>query len=121
MIPKFRFYNFKLNKIYEVVSIDYLNEQVDCILPEMNGDIFNWDWNVGALLQSSGIEDIHGNEFYDKDIARDVDSEELGVIEYSSGSFVIKFLGGDSVSLYDVQEIFEVISNQFEHPHLLEE
>ncbi|WP_053464871.1 YopX family protein, partial [Staphylococcus carnosus] len=58
------------------------------------------------LIQSSGLKDLHDNEFFDKDIARDIDSEELGLVEYVNGAFVMKFTGGDSADLYDVKDNF---------------
>ncbi|MCD8770805.1 YopX family protein [Mammaliicoccus sciuri] len=121
MITKYKFYNIKLNKIYEVVDIDFLNEQVECILPEMNDDIANWDFNVGALMQSSRLTDYHYSEYFEGDIARDVTSEEIGVVEYVEGAFVMRFAGGDSVDLSDVKDEFEIIGNQFEDRYLLEE
>lgn len=64
---------------------------------------------------------MHEVEFFDKDIAKDIDSEELGLVEYVNGAFVMKFAGGDGVDLYDVKDNFEIIGNQFKHPNLLEE
>ncbi|WFG33968.1 hypothetical protein F10086_46 [Staphylococcus phage vB_SauM_JDF86] len=73
------------------------------------------------LSQSTGLKDVHEVEFFDKDIARDIDSEELGLVEYVNGAFVMKFVGGDGADLYDVKDNFEIIGNQFEHSNLLEE
>ena len=121
MIPKFRFYNIKLNKIYEVAGIDFFNEQVDCLLPELNNDISFWDFNVGILMQSSGLTDYYYSEYFEGDIARDVTSEEIGVVEYVEGAFVMRFAGGDSVHLSDVKDEFEIVGNKFEDGYLLEE
>ncbi|WP_366516820.1 YopX family protein [Staphylococcus carnosus] len=72
-------------------------------------------------MQSAGLKDLHDNEFFDKDVARDIDSEELGLVEYVNGAFVMKFAGGDGADLYDVKDNFEIIGNLFEHPHLIKE
>ncbi|MDW3946619.1 YopX family protein [Staphylococcus saprophyticus] len=73
------------------------------------------------IMQSTGLKDVHDNEFFDKDIARDIDSEELGLVEYFNGAFVMKFASGDGADLYDVKDNFEIIGNQYQRPHLLKE
>ncbi|ASN72428.1 hypothetical protein 7S15_28 [uncultured Caudovirales phage] len=134
MIAKYRFYNIKLNKIYEVVSIDWLNEQVDCILPEMNEDISNWDWNVGVLMQYTGLKDKNGVEIYEGDI---IDKgyhnfsikNRVGYVEFSQGGDSDGWAHGDWLgwitnnydSLLDVHEHCTVLGNKYEHPYLLEE
>lgn len=73
------------------------------------------------IMQSTGLSDVHEVEFFDKDIARDIDSEELGLVEYVDGAFVMKFSSGDGADLYDVKDNFEIIGNKFENRELLEE
>lgn len=134
MVNKYRFYNIKLNKIYEVVSIDWLNEQVDCILPQMNGDIFNWDWNVGVLMQSTGLKDKNGIEIFESDIIdkgyHNLSIENrIGCVEFNQGGDSDGWAHGDwlgwitnnSDSLLDVHEHCTVLGNKFENPELLEE
>lgn len=126
MIPKFRFYNIKLNKIYEVVGIDFLNEQVECILPEMNEDIPNWDFNVGALMQSTGLFDKNGTEIYEGDILHHK-VQGTGVVFYpyrdTMASFGIRNVNTNfGRNLQDTAKAgYEVIGNKFEHPDLLGE
>lgn len=97
-------------------------ETIEGIEYEMphEGIVYN-DISYFELLQSTGLKDVHDFEFFDKDIARDIDSEELGLVEYVNGAFVMKFAGGDGADLYDVKDNFEIIGNRYEHPHLLKE
>lgn len=122
MVPKFRVWETDRKAMYytdENLVVCFSDNGVDVIDHTTFGsscmDIENYE-----ILQSTGLKDYHENEFYDKDIARDVDSEELGIVEYFKGGFVMKFNGGDRVDLYDVKDNFEVIGNKYEHPHLLE-
>ncbi|POA05250.1 hypothetical protein I6J04_03300 [Staphylococcus carnosus] len=87
---------------------------------ELQHSVYN-DISYYELIQSAGLKDLHDNEFFDKDVARDIDSEELGLVEYVNGAFVMKFAGGDGADLYDVKDNFEIIGNLFEHPHLIKE
>lgn len=116
-MPKFRFYHLKLNKIYEVVSIDYLNEQVDCILPEMNGDISNWDWNVGVLMQSTRLKDKHGVEIYEGDILKGpMDFGPAGFVE-SVAPVSYHKINGYQLH-YFLLEHTEVIGNVYEDKNI---
>ncbi|ARM68360.1 hypothetical protein PP279_gp28 [Staphylococcus virus IME1354_01] len=74
------------------------------------------------LLQSTGLKDKHGVEIYDKDIVRDSYGDIL-LIEWLDGSFVLTdfFSGGYDHCSIDDSEAYEIVGNQFEHPHLLEE
>lgn len=73
------------------------------------------------LMHSSGLTDYHYSEYFEGDIARDVTSEEIGVVEYVEGAFVMRFAGGDSVDLSDVKDEFEIVGNKFEDGYLLGE
>lgn len=129
MIPKFRAWD-KVEKEWLSIrtigfdddgSVWYLqawDDNENDIDPPYFEDDLGVKWE---LLQSTGLKDVHDFEFFDKDIARDIDSEELGLVEYVDGGFVMKFAGGDGADLYDVKDNFEIIGNQYQHPHLLKE
>lgn len=116
---KFRAYLKKHERIVDAVEIDYRCNCIIWIDEHKYTEIEDFEDII--LLQSTGLKDVHEVEFFDKDIAKDIDSEELGLVEYVNGAFVMKFAGGDGVDLYDVKDNFEIIGNQFKHPNLLEE
>lgn len=136
MIPKFRFYNIKLNKIYEVVGIDFFNEQVDCLLPELNNDISFWDFNVGILMQSTGLFDKNGTEIFEGDVVK-IDNHPLQVHKAPfsgisiginiNGNYVVEYSTEDMayfIGNWKTREVIrhsEVIGNKFENPELLRE
>lgn len=129
MMPKFKAYDLTENEWINIRTLG-LND---------NGGLWYmqaWDENendidppyfeddlgkIWALMQSSGLTDYHYSEYFEGDIARDVTSEEIGVVEYVEGKFVMRFDGGDSVDLSDVKDEFEIIGNKFEDGYLLEE
>ncbi|WP_353422760.1 YopX family protein [Staphylococcus xylosus] len=118
MKPKFRAWDKEEKRMWNVETLFIEDEWVRA----NDGSIYGEHKDIVRsflLLQSTGLKDVHEVEFFDKDIARDIDSGELGVVEYINGSFVMKFVGGDGVDLYDVKDNFEIIGNKFEHPHLL--
>lgn len=74
------------------------------------------------ILQSTGLKDAHGTEIYEKDIVRDSYGDVL-LIEWLDGGFVLTDFFSSGYDHYEIDDIdsHEVIGNQFEHPHLLEE
>lgn len=126
MIPKFRFYHSKLNCVFEVVSISFLSEKVECIVSEVDNYLNTWRWSYGELLQSTGLKDKNGVEIFEGDILHH-NVQGTGVVYYpfrdnmaSFGTRSIK--NGLGTTLRDTEKSgYEIIGNKYEHPHLLEE
>lgn len=116
MIPNVRAWD-KVNKemIEDVTSIHFKAEMI------VTRNLCFYPFKDIELLQSTGLTDYYYSEYFEGDIARDVTSEEIGVVEYIEGAFVMRFAGGDSVDLSDVKDEFGIIGNKFEDEYLLEE
>lgn len=71
------------------------------------------------LMQSTGLKDNDGIEFYEKDIVRNIDSEELGVVEYDEGQFRVSY-NDVSEQLWEIDKDLQIIGNIYENPELLE-
>ena len=118
---KFRAWDKRTKLMNDVTVIDFENEEV-----------YYKHWRYGhseaiafsdiELLQSTGLKDAHGTEIYEKDIVRD-SYGDVFLIEWLDGGFVLTdfFSGGYDHCEIDDLESYEVIGNQFQHPHLLEE
>ncbi|WP_239748346.1 YopX family protein [Mammaliicoccus sp. A-M2] len=114
----------KVNKeMLKVVSINFEEKFIRGLSEiESNLDIeSSYNFDDVELLQSAGLTDYHYDEYFEGDIALDVTSEEIGVVEYIEGAFVMRFAGGDSVDLSDVKDEFEIVGNKFEDEYLLGE
>ena len=117
MIPKFKVMEYTDRNLVVCFShigvdvVDHTNFTTSCIAME--------DYE---LMQSTGLKDAHGTEIYEKDIVRD-SYGDVFLIEWLDGSFVLTdfFSGGYDHCDIDDSEAYEIIGNQFEHPHLLEE
>ena len=98
-------------------------ETIEGIEYEMphEGIVYN-DISYFELMQSTGLKDKNGVEIYDKDIVRDSYGDIL-LIEWLDDGFVLTdfFSGGYDHCNIDDSELYEVIGNKYEHPHLLEE
>ena len=125
MIPKFRAWDKRecefvpyLRNI--VLKHDGTIEGIEYEMPH-EGIVYN-DISYFELMQSTGLKDKNGMEIYDKDIVRDSYGDIL-LIEWLDDGFVLTdfFSGGYDHCNIDDSELYEVIGNKYEHPHLLEE
>ena len=125
MIPKFRAWDKRecefvpyLRNI--VLKHDGTIEGIEYEMPH-EGIVYN-DISYFELMQSTGLKDKNGAEIYDKDIVRDSYGDIL-LIEWLDDGFVLTdfFGGGYDHCNIDDSELYEVIGNKYEHPHLLEE
>lgn len=121
MIPKFRIWDKTNKEILEWEKLD-LNKERDedeITIFEPTGQfahpIFFYD-----AMQSTGLKDNDGIEFYEKDIVRDIDSEELGVVEYDEGQFRVSY-NDVSEQLWEIDKDLQIIGNIYENPELLED
>ena len=128
MIPKFRAWDKKLKKMFEVSFIDF-----DTKLIGLNIDleIIIFDFEDIILMQSTGLVDKNGKEIFEGDvIAIEVDDTETPInarISQNSKIGVLMFHvfeDNEDVPMVELLEdnsvAFEIIGNVYENPELLE-
>lgn len=119
---KFRAWDKVTRIMNEVTRIDFEHERV-----------FYYHWKYGfsngirlgsvELLQSTGLKDKNGVEIFEGDVVKTKYGEHgrhIGVVKYGGAKFY-----SNGVKQYlswheDLNGLFEIIGNKFEHPHLLE-
>ena len=122
MIPKFRFYSKRMNKIGIVISLKPLRKRVYVEWDDTLSGTEDIDDN-GVLMQSTGLFDKNGKEIYEGDIvyAYSEGARLIGAIEYFDNAYCIKTKNGVYNSLWTNAEYYEIVGNVFENPELLEE
>lgn len=118
MIPKLRAWDKELKMMCDVLKIDFGNRTL-FYRHWLYGVSREIDLSEVIVMQSTGLKDNDGIEFYEKDIVRNIDSEELGVVEYDEGQFRVSY-NGVSEQLWEIDKDLQIIGNIYENPELLE-
>ena len=122
MIPKFRFYSKRMNKIGIVISLKPLRRRVYVEWDDTLSGTEDIDDN-GVLMQSTGLFDKNGKEIFDGDIvyAYSEGARLIGAIEYFDNAYCIKTKNGVYNSLWTNAEYYEIVGNVFENQEWVEE
>lgn len=117
---KFRAYLKGTGIIVDVQEINYKYKEI----AYENGKYTEVaDFKDIILLQSTGLKDKHGVEVFEGDVVKTKYGEHgrhIGVVKYGSAKFY-----SEGVKQYlswheDLNGLFEIIGNKFEHKELLE-
>ena len=121
MIPKFRYWSNALQKVADVIAINFIKNEVT-ILPESTGYIV--PLNEEYLMQSTGLFDKNGTEIFEGDIIKmrfPMDRRFIGrfkVIKDPVGpriGLLDESLTTEVYGLYNyMPDYYEVVGNVFE-------
>lgn len=123
MIPKFRAWSKKFERMYDVTIIDFENGDVG--LKDEYGGVAIGDIKQLILMQSTGMFDKNGVEIFGGDIVlttRLIDytyKDFKGVVKMLEGCWLID-TGTDAVYLWSEIEENEVVGNIYQNSELLE-
>ena len=120
MIPKFRFYSKRMNKIGIVISLKPLRKRVYVEWDDTLSGTEDIDDN-GVLMQSTGLFDKNGKEIFEGDVVSfsidngwDYVVSKNGLIIYSDGCYQILENGIKYRINQCLEEDIEVIGNMYE-------
>lgn len=127
---KFRAWDKYENKMRQVSTIDFTNEDLWLIVE--NNRIMSANLFEVELMRYTGIKDKNGVEVYEGDIIKYSSNvinkfyavnEILREVEFKYGMYGIKgFEGGTHIPFGNILKCqYEVIGNIYENPNLLEE
>ena len=124
MIPKFRFYSKRMNKIGIVISLHPLRKRVYVEWDDVLSGTENIDDN-GVLMQSTGLFDKNSKEIFEGDIVRFHTPQltTIGVVEFAKNEGCFKVcddFGGHYVTMFHTR-YFEVIGNIYQNKELVKE
>ncbi|MFS5167843.1 YopX family protein [Streptococcus agalactiae] len=121
MIPKFRAWSKKFERMYEVTLIDYENGDVG--LKDDHGGVAIGDVKQLILMQSTGMFDKNGVEIFEGDIVkikRLIGSRFLVERHKKTTQFILRANFWMEYFGTFGQDELEVVGNIYENPELLE-
>ena len=117
MILKFRAWDKNTNDMVDVKTIDLEKDgSIGCIV-DYNG--INLDVSECVLMQSTGLKDKNGVEFFEGDIGWDDHQEVHGQVIFENGAFKYEW-ENISEDLFEATDDIEIVGNIHENPELLE-
>ena len=131
MIPKFRAFIKKENKIRNATTIDFTLKIIECL----NG-VLEYEFEYVVLMQSTGLKDKNGVEIFEGDVVKVTDGES----EEDSYVSAVRNYSNEGYPAFDIEypptyhydsnvlsaimcngfETIEVIGNLWDNPELLE-
>ena len=122
---------FKIDgQIYEVLSIDFVNEEVS-LWDEETSEGFEASFGDVELLQYTGLNDEKEVEIYEGYIVKyfaiaptsNPKDGDMGVVEFRNGAFKIRLLGANYTFLFPnrnikgISGLWTVVGNIYENPN----
>ena len=128
MIPKFRAWDKKKERMIEWIDLDFSKDNGEDFIIVFEPTGIVRDAIISPiLLQSTGLFDRNGKEIYEGDIVKHdpvpnpfISNAYFEIIQARSGEWRMDNYRGGQVLAYGNHEV-EVVGNKFEHQHLLEE
>lgn len=122
MIPKFRAWDKRSKEMWKVSTLHIEDEYVDLFKKNIYENPLNDPWAKFGdviLMQSTGVKDKNGVEFFEGDIGWDAHLEVHGQVIFENGAFKYEW---DNISedLFEVTDDIEIVGNIHENPELLE-
>lgn len=124
---KFRCFNRKTKKMYEVDSL-HLDSENEWVWVHYYNPIYDKDLKIQIehpkciLMQSTGLKDKNGKLIYEGDILQQPQFPHKVVCEwYKDGFWLNGFMNGAKRELRNMHNWYEVIGNIYENADLLED
>ncbi|WP_436895138.1 YopX family protein [Mammaliicoccus sciuri] len=120
MIPNFRAYLIKHEKIVDVREINYNLLEIGWRDDDFHDTVSSFD-DI-KFIQPTGLLDKNGTEIFEGDILKveygDLLGETRETLKIAKNPFEYSM---EEAKFLDFSYIVEIIGNKFEHPHLLGE
>jgi len=120
---KFRAFLKADGRIYEVLSVDFLNKEAT-LWDKETAVNFEADFDEITLMQYTGMDDINENEIYEGDIIKydDMNGEaHTQVIRYDDENGAFCCDRGAFIDHFNCMWEIEVLGNIYENPELLKD